>query len=373
MVFCEPELLEIPVRQILILLAVFLLSFPVLVQSEESIQFETFYQEDETSNSALEEFQEPVLFPYKQLEPLQEEDTDSAADIVPHSKTEARLDQELLREIEEKTVTEADQHTNSENLETLQQKSRNQVGTAVKKRHGVLSYRMENGAWGWFDYGVEGNDGKYVGDIVNMKPNGSGIFVYGKGKWEGDRYEGQWKDGEFHGKGKFTRTNGQRFFGEWKSSMLWNITGYDKFGRIIKKYKRGVKVIFSMKDEEEKVTAAQKRERGILYREVPLSKWERGGKKWMIEGDRKIHGIYEGEILDGVPDGEGTYTWYNVEKYVGEFRKGFFHGHGTFTYLSGITAEGVFRKNKEWDTKRSEENGEVTGKFVKGRYYPLKP
>ena len=48
LVFCEPELLEIPVRQILILLAVFLLSFPVLVQSEESIQFETFYQEDET-------------------------------------------------------------------------------------------------------------------------------------------------------------------------------------------------------------------------------------------------------------------------------------------------------------------------------------
>ena len=77
--------------------------------------------------------------------------------------------------------------------------------------------------------------------------------------------------------------------------------------------------------------------------------------------------------LDGVPDGEGTYTWYNVEKYVGEFRKGFFHGHGTFTYLSGITADGVFRKDKEWDTLRTEENGEVTGKFVKGRYYPLKP
>ena len=93
----------------------------------------------------------------------------------------------------------------------------------------------------------------------------------------------------------------------------------------------------------------------------------------MTEGDSKIHGIYEGEILDGVPDGEGTYTWYNVEKYVGEFRKGFFHGHGTFTYLSGITTEGVFRKNKEWDALLTEENGDVKGKFVKGRYYPLKP
>ena len=93
----------------------------------------------------------------------------------------------------------------------------------------------------------------------------------------------------------------------------------------------------------------------------------------MTEGDRKIHGIYEGDILDGVPDGGGTYTWYNVEKYEGEFRKGYFHGHGTLTYLSGITAEGVFWKNKEWDTLRSKKNGEVTGKFVKGRYYTFKP
>ena len=360
-------------RHILISLAVFLLSSPEIVLSEESIQFETFYQENETSNSAQEEFQELVLSPDKQLDSFQDEDADSAADPVPHSETEARFGQELLTEIEEKTVTEAYQQIDSENPETSQQKSRNQPVTTLKKRHGVLSYRMENGAWGWYDYGVEGNDGKYVGDIVNMKPNGSGIFVYGKGKWEGDRYEGQWKDGEFHGKGKFTRTNGQRFFGEWKSSMLWNITGYDKFGRIIKKYKRGLQLIIRKKDEEEKKTALQKREIGVLYREVPLLKWERSGKKWMREGDRGIHGIYEGEILNGVPDGEGTYTWYNVEKYVGEFRKGFFHGHGTFTYLSGITAEGVFRKNKEWDTKRSEENGDVTGKFVKGRFYPLKP
>ena len=93
----------------------------------------------------------------------------------------------------------------------------------------------------------------------------------------------------------------------------------------------------------------------------------------MTEGDSKIHGIYEGEILNSVPDGEGTYSWYNVEKYVGEFGKGFFHGHGTYTYLNGITSEGVFRKNKEWDTIRTEETGKVSGKFVKGRFFPLKP
>ncbi len=242
-----------------------------------------------------------------------------------------------------------------------------------KKITGVLSYRKENARWGWFEYGDEGKDGKYVGEIVNMKPNGSGIFVYGKGKWEGDKYDGQWKDGKFHGQGTFTRTNGQKFTGEWKHNVFWNVIGYDKFGRIIKKYRRGVQLIIRKEDEEQKRTVEQKRKIGVLFREVPLSKWERGGKKWMTEGDRKIHGIYEGEILNGVPDGEGIYTWYNVEKYVGEFRKGLFHGHGRITYLSGITADGVFIKNKEWDTLRTESNGGVTGKFIKGRYYPLKP
>ena len=41
--------------------------------------------------------------------------------------------------------------------------------------------------------------------------------------------------------------------------MLWDITGYDKFGRIIKKYKRGVQLIIRKKDEEEKKTAVQKK------------------------------------------------------------------------------------------------------------------
>ena len=124
-------------RQILIFLAVFLLSCPLFGQSEESIQFETFYQEDENSNSAQEEFQEPVMFPNNQLESFQNEDADSAADTVPHSETEARLEQELLTEIEEKTVTEVDQKIDSENPETSQLKSRNQAVTAVKKRHRV--------------------------------------------------------------------------------------------------------------------------------------------------------------------------------------------------------------------------------------------
>jgi len=77
--------------------------------------------------------------------------------------------------------------------------------------------------------------------------------------------------------------------------------------------------------------------------------------------------------LDGVPDGEGTYTWYNVEKYVGEFRKGFFQGQGTYTFLSGIKAVGEFRKEKEWNTLRLEKNGKIIGKYVNGKYKIINP
>ena len=361
-----------PLRQIITPLTVFFLSFPLFGQSEENIQFETFYQEKETSNSELEEFQGPVLFPEKQSELFQLDDLDIEADKASHFETEVSFEKELNKGTKEKNIAKDNTEIDYRNPENFQQNSHNQTIAVVKKYHGVLSYRNENGTWGWYDFGDEENDSKYVGDIVNMKPNGSGIFVYGKGKWEGDTYNGQWRDGEFHGKGTFTRTNGERFFGEWEKSMLWNITGYNKYGRIIKKYRRGEQLIFGKKDVKEKKNTLEKRKRGTLFREVPLSKWELGGKKWMTEGDRKIHGVFEGEILNGVPDGEGSYSWYDVEKYVGEFKKGFFHGNGKFTYLSGITAEGVFRKNKEWDTLRTEENGEVIGKFVKGRYYPLR-
>ena len=88
------------------------------------------------------------------------------------------------------------------------------VAVIEKKLRGVLSYRKENARWGWYDYGVEDKDGKYVGEIENMKPNGSGTYIYGRGKWKGDKYEGEWKDGEFHGQGTLTRSNGQKLIGE---------------------------------------------------------------------------------------------------------------------------------------------------------------
>ena len=88
-----------------------------------------------------------------------------------------------------------------------------------KRKMGILFYRRnyngsKNGKWGWYKDGDEKKNYKYVGEIKNGKPNG-------QGKWtlpNGNKYEGEWKDGE-----------------------IWKGTHFDKDGNIIGKWWNGVK------------------------------------------------------------------------------------------------------------------------------------
>ena len=56
------------------------------------------------------------------------------------------------------------------------------------KETGVLFLRIENGELLYYQDGDGGNDGKYVGEIENGKPNGHGTLT----SPEGDKYEGEW-------------------------------------------------------------------------------------------------------------------------------------------------------------------------------------
>ena len=60
----------------------------------------------------------------------------------------------------------------------------------------------------------------------------------------------------------------------------------------------------------------------ILFRDLPRSKWEEGGRKWLRTGNEKTHGKYIGEIENGVPNGKGTLTFPGGSEYVGEFKDG---------------------------------------------------
>lgn len=236
------------------------------------------------------------------------------------------------------------------------------------KKKGVLSYRKENARWGWYDYGEVEKDGIYIGEIKNMKPNGYGKFTYGKGRWQGDKYEGMWKDGKFHGEGTLTRKNGEKYIGKWKNSNLWNISKFSKFGRLLKNYIKGIEVPIKTRNGSQKKNIINtKKEKGILFIHIPRSRWVGIDKEWSKSGDEKKHGKYEGEIVNGLPNGKGEYSWFNVNKYIGEFKNGMFHGKGTFYSLpSKVKIVGEFRNDKEWNATQIDGEGNIVGKYVNG-------
>ena len=59
---------------------------------------------------------------------------------------------------------------------------------------------------------------------------GSGILTIPNG----EKYEGEWKDGKFNGQGTYTFSNGGSFVGLWKDSAPWNISGYNEKGEFVK-------------------------------------------------------------------------------------------------------------------------------------------
>ena len=48
--------------------------------------------------------------------------------------------------------------------------------------------------------------------------NGQGTLTYPSG----DKYIGEFKDGEYHGQGTFTFNDGAKYVGEFKDGIVWN-------------------------------------------------------------------------------------------------------------------------------------------------------
>ena len=68
-----------------------------------------------------------------------------------------------------------------------------------------------------------------------------------------------------------------------------------------------------------------------------------GEPKWFEDDDEDNDGKYFGEIENGVPDGQGTFSWSNGDKYVGEWKDG-----------------------KPWDGPVYDKNGKIIFKYVNG-------
>ena len=128
----------------------------------------------------------------------------------------------------------------------------------------------------------------------------------------GDRYDGEFRDGKRHGHGVWTSANGHRYDGEYRDG---------------KRHGHGVYT------------------------------WPHGAARYQGEyRDGKRHGRgvftrndgirYEGEYRDDKFHGRGILTWPDGRRYEGEFRDGLNYGRAVFTTPDGSRYEGEYRDDK---------------------------
>ena len=107
----------------------------------------------------------------------------------------------------------------------------------VAKEAGVLYFKKVNGKYGWFKNGNDKKDWKYIGEIKNDKPNGTGVLSSTFGK-----YSGEVNNGILHGQGTYTYKSGRKIVGEFRKNKPWNAKKYNKNGKMEAEWAKGAKL-----------------------------------------------------------------------------------------------------------------------------------
>jgi len=177
--------------------------------------------------------------------------------------------------------------------------------------------------------------GVYQGEIKDGLFHGKGSLKYSDGSY----YTGQFKEGVFHGEGKQVLVDGTLYEGTFFEG---NLTGQ-----------------FVVKSPEEKLHYHYEGELldGLLHGQ---------GKLTYNDGN-----IYEGEFKNGKYDGDGEFKGEDDSHYKGKFKDGYYHGIGKLIYSNGTTFEGEFKEGRYHGKgvfKDSNDGSHYEGEF-KGDYY----
>ena len=186
---------------------------------------------------------------------------------------------------------------------------------------GVLYQYETSGEIKWEIFGDDKIQPKYKGKITNGETNGFGVLTYPYGE--------------------------KNVIGEWKNGKEWNTKHTKKDGIIVGKFEKGEWILSW----------------GMLYLGYRNGVFGWYEEKWegVDSEDNKDIVKYEGEITNGVQDGQGTETYPDGSKYTGEYEDGKYNGQGTYTYPNGGKYEGEY--------KDGERNGQGTYTFPDGRKF----
>jgi len=228
------------------------------------------------------------------------------------------------------------------------------VVRVVRKEKGILFRdtpytKFFEGGEKWIKFGDEETQVKFEGEIVDGVPNGEGTENFPNGQ----KYFGEFKDGLPNGQGMKTFPDGKKYFGEWKDGREWNTKHTKKDGTLIGKFENRKWILML----------------GVLYVGERNGKFGYFTEKWegLENEDNRDIGKYEGEIKNGFPNGQGTFTLNDGEKYVGEFKDGLENGQGTYTWSIGDEYIGEYKDDKRWNGIYYDQNGNSIGKYVNGK------
>ena len=146
-----------------------------------------------------------------------------------------------------------------------------------------------------------------------------------------DLYNGEYKDGLYHGQGTYTHSNGDIYEGDWKEG---------------KRHGHGTYI----ESEGDKYVGEWKNEK-------------RHGHGTQTSPDETK---YRGEYKDGKRNGQGTFTSPDGTRYVGEYKDGMRSGLGTQTYPDGGKYEGSWKNGVRWNGTSYEKDGKIYEKYVNG-------
>jgi hypothetical protein len=192
----------------------------------------------------------------------------------------------------------------------------------------------------------------YEGEYKDGKRHGKGKLTYSSA----EVYEGEWKDGKYHGKGKLTYAGGDMYEGEWKDDK--------KHGKGTFTYAGGEVYEGYWKDDKYHGKGQYTSASGEVYEgEFKDGKQHGKGKYTCASGDS-----YEGDWKDDKYHGKGKYTYASGEMYEGDWKDDKCNGKGTFTYASGEVYEGYWKDDKyHGKGKLTRASGEVyEGEFKDG-------
>ena len=232
-------------------------------------------------------------------------------------------------------------------------------------------------------YYLANNDFKgdrYVGEFKNGKSHGEGTYYYlANNRFKGDVFIGAYRDGDKNGLGIYTRSNGDKYMGEWKKGKksgqgIWTTASGIKYEGVWENdnFIREATVNFLNQSNSASDYALLKNPNNLPPCPKPdyskkteierTAKWTRCWGSIKAELDTPFKGsFHEGEWLNGVPHGLGTYTFANGDKYVGEWKDGMRNGQGTNTFANGDKYVG------EW--KDAKYHGLGTATFANGEKY----